>query len=570
MKKSFTLCLLLGSLFCLGQNNSYFSNFETIPCPFDSAVTISTYKDWLLYQTLDGHWNGPVDSTICISLRTNPSQGIDLNTVDIARPIFLRSKFTEANKELLEPNFIYSAYVSLKHSGASDAMLKTGTDCPNNLCSGLIAGIQIPDETGTSTKMRWYTDVPSSITYYGDFETCLPTEYFDENYLREFIIKLTLDPATTSDKLLRMNYAMTAAYWPPFYVDEVVAHPSTFVDTSYNVPLYMVGYYNGPFWAAPNYLLLYTDLNSYPSSASPAYVEARPMVNTPNPQTINLIVSDWETFIPQPFAMLRGGLVEGSDSIRHHVNLVNHDGDICMPGPIDFVFDDQTKYIHAGGHVNMEGLNSCMMFRNGGTFELAEGTTMQFGQDGRGIFALRSGGKMVLDKGSTLLFDGTLWLQGIPTAKHPDPQFYLDLKPGTSLVFGEKAGVLNANSISPDIKLNVYMNGGTLDDSQLSAKERLLIHRIYPEPSKRFVENVKVLGNPTTFQFQLDYLSVGNEKVQVEVHDLQGRLVWSKNYGTIEGHNFLDGEFGAGTAGVYVATLSSKSGQASVKVIKID
>lgn len=538
-------------------------------CTFDNTVTINAYKDWLVYQTLDDHWNGPIDSTICISLRSIPSEGIDLQTVDIERPIFIRSKLTESNKVWLQPNYIYDANAGANYFGNNNASFQGGTDCADNFCSGIIVGIQIPDESGNSTAMRWYTDVPGADASDGRFSTCIPTEYFDDNYIREFIIKLSLAPNTSLDKRVRLQRGRLDAGWSPYYIDEVIADPSTFVDTSYNVPLYLVGYQNGPIWPAPNYLLLYTDMNSYPSSSSPAYVEARPSVNTPDPQTINLIVSDWETFIPQPFAILRGALVEGSDSIRHQVNLVNHTGDICMGGPVDFVFEDDTKYIHQGGHVNMEGLSSCMMFRNGGTFEVAEGTTMQYGQDGRGILALRSGGQLQLDKGSTLLFDGTLWLQGIPTAKHPDPQFYLDLKPGTSLIFGEHAIVLNANSISPDVKLNVYMNGGTLDDSHLSADERLLIHQIYPKPVERFSDNIKLLGNPITSVAPFEYISLGQEQLMLELYDLQGRYIAKKNYNTAEGYNRFEYDMSDMATGIYLANIKGNNGHATLKMVKL-
>lgn len=48
MKTTFTLCLLCASLCGFGQSipNDFFSQFETIPCPFDSTATVQVYKDW--------------------------------------------------------------------------------------------------------------------------------------------------------------------------------------------------------------------------------------------------------------------------------------------------------------------------------------------------------------------------------------------------------------------------------------------------------------------------------------------------------------------------------------------
>ncbi|MBI1224297.1 MAG: T9SS type A sorting domain-containing protein [Bacteroidetes bacterium] len=567
MKTSFTLCLLCASIFCFGQTipNGNFNQFETIPCPFNDAVTIQTYKDWTLYQTLDDHWDGPIDSSICINLAATPSQGIDLQSVDINKPIFARCKFTESNKVYLSSNMLYNVSASTYNFG-NQVYLEGGTDCTENMCSGLIVGIQIPDEPGTGTHIRWYADIPSTDASIYGFDTCVPTEYFANNYLRELIIKMKPKAGTTADQKIKLydSYFYSPGY--PNYISNIVAPQFTYTGSSYQVPVELVSEFPNS-WEF-DFMLRYTNTSTWPSSMNPSYVEGIPEVNTPDPQTINLIVDQYQTFVPQPFAFLRGALVEGSDTIRHEVNLINNGGDMCLGGIIDFVFDDNTKYIHKGGHVNMEGLKSCMMFRNGGTFEVAEGVTMQYGQDGRGILALRSGGQMILDKGSTLLFDGTLWLQGIPTAKHPDPQFYLDLKPGTSLIFSKKAGVLNANSSSSDVKLNVFMNGGILDDSRLNPTARLLINRIYPKPSNHFSDNVKLIQNPSSALAQLEYISLGQEQVILSLYDLQGRYIASKNFNTVEGHNHLDYDISDIVAGIYMLHIKSSNGSTSLKLIK--
>jgi hypothetical protein len=570
MKKSFTLCLLFVSLCGFGQSipNGSFNQFETIACPFSGSTSIKAYKDWVMYQTLDDHWDGPPDSSVCIGLfEADPSKGIDLQTVDLTRPIFLRCKFTENNKLLLASNYLYSVSASI-NTNNNPVFMEGGTNCPDNMCSGMFIGIQVPDETGLGTTIRWYKDVPSGFSSINYFDTCLPTEYFPENYLREFIIKLKPETGTLPTDRIKMWYAHLGWFTTPNYISsDIVAPQSTYEDTAYQVPVQLAAT-DPNFWSF-EYLLLYANPNTYPSSSTPFFVEGRPEVNTPTPQTIKLIVSEWETFVPQPFAFLRGALVEGSDSIRHNLNLVNYGGDICMGGIIDFVIEDNTKYIHAGGHVNFEGTNSCMMFRNGGTLEVADGVTMQYGQDGRGIMALRSGGKMKLGKGSTLLFDGLLWLQGIPTEKHPDPQFYLDLKPGMSLVFGQNAHITNAMSTAPDVKLNVYMNGGTLDDSKLNANARNRINRIYPKPSKHFTDNVRLLQNPAIGGATIGYTAAGNERVLVQVHDLQGKLAWSKTFEATEGLNSLAVDLGGAVAGVYIATVSAGVGRASMKIVQL-
>jgi hypothetical protein len=572
MKKSLTLYLLLASLYGIGQDipNGNFDQFETIPCPFDSNTTIVAYKDWVLYQTLDDYWDGPLDSSICINVTmVNSSDGvINLQTVDLSRPIFARCKFTESNKIPLLPDWLYNVYFS-SYIFNGPTFLQGGTDCTDNMCSGLYIGIQVPDEAGTGTAMRWYKDIPSNSSSVYFLDTCIPTERFENNYLRELIIKMKpIDGALPEDKITLGSIGIWSNDTPN-YVKEVIATENEYVGfNTYDVPIEFA--VETPMSWNSSFMLQFTNPNVYPSSANPSYIEGRPEINSTFVRSINLIVQEWANVVLQPFVFLRGGLVEGSDSIRHDFNLINNGGDFCLGSIIDFVFEDNTKYIHAGGHVNFEGNNSCMTFRNGSTLEIADGTTMQYGEDGRGILVLRSGGQMKLGKGSTLLFDGLLWLQGIATDKHPDPQFYLDLQPGTSLVFGENAHVTNAVSINADVKLNVYMNGGILDDHHLNANARNRINRIYPKPSAQFSENVKLLQNPTAGDLRLAYISEGQERVAVDVHDLQGKLLWSKRFETSEGHNLLTCEWGNLATGIYLATLSGNAGSASFKVVKTD
>ena len=187
MKNFWTLAFFLINCCLTAQTlpNYNFSLFETITCPFDSTKTITTYQDWLIYQTLDGSWNGVVDSTRCIGLSGVPGEGISLQDADLSRPVFVRCKLNDNNKLGLESNQIYSARAG-NYTWILGIDLVTGTGCPDNLCSGLLIGIEIPDSTGAGTVIRWHTDIPddnSLNTSY--FETCVVTEYLEENYLRE-------------------------------------------------------------------------------------------------------------------------------------------------------------------------------------------------------------------------------------------------------------------------------------------------------------------------------------------------------------------------------------------------
>ena len=69
MKTLFLLSFLLSPILLQAQiPNSNLKDLSAIPCPFDSSVEVAQPDYWRLYQTLDGNWDGPIDSTICISV----------------------------------------------------------------------------------------------------------------------------------------------------------------------------------------------------------------------------------------------------------------------------------------------------------------------------------------------------------------------------------------------------------------------------------------------------------------------------------------------------------------------
>ena len=310
------LIILFNTVKSSAQSAGNFTTFETIPCPFDAAKTIKAYKNWLIYQTMDGTWSGQIDSSRCISLANSPSDGILLQDVDLSRPVFLRSKFTQTSPAYLEKNMLYITYAGISWQSTNYGLL-SGSNCPENLCSGIFVGIEIPDSTGLGTAIRWYTDIADSNTANGTFETCIPTEYFDYNYLKEFIIKLSFDSTTQSSAKIKMAGAGLDSWALNGYVYDIVAPEWTFEDTSYNVPVsYVATDVNG--WNN-NYLLMYNDIGNWPSSAHPSYVEGKPQNNTPDPKTINLIVSSGENLIAQPFTIVRGALEIGRASCRERV-----------------------------------------------------------------------------------------------------------------------------------------------------------------------------------------------------------------------------------------------------------
>ena len=239
-----------------------------------------------------------------------------------------------------------------------------------------------------------------------------------------------------------------------------------------------------------------------------------------------------------------------------------------MGGLIDFVFDNGTKYIHQGGHVDFGHRSACFMFQNGAALEVADNTYFKYGQEGKGILALRPGSTIKLGKESQLVIDNTLWLQGRPTAQFPDHQIYMELNKGSTLSFTENAHIYNSLSFVEGTKLNVFMNGGILDDTKLPAADRALINRIYPEPKPIFSENIKLLQNPVNETLALSFLSAYNGELIIEVYDFQGRVLDKKNHDVFIGKNELWHDIHGLPSGIYLAKIKGGNGEAVVKFIK--
>lgn len=539
MKLFFSLPFLLSASLLQAQSlpNDNLHLVSTIPCPFDTTVEVVHPNFWLPYQTLDGHWDGPIDSTKCISVTpiTGPNSiEIDLNQIDPARPLFIRCLLDDDAKIPLNPDWIFLVQGKMYPKGQTQ-FIQTN-QCADALCTGIIVGIEIPDETGDSTNRRIYVG-PEENMFYGGYATCLPTEKFEENYLREYIFKIQVDTANIPsqnfavrwfDSYLEMIYGIGHVY-------EVLAPEWTWDGNSYELEGYILANDGGE-----NYLFMY-GADTYPSLDNPYFIDGMPIVNSIEPKTININIYNYQSAYFQPFTYLRGGLVEGSDSIRHEVDLVNWGGNICI-NFVELIFEENTSYVHHGGQLDFSGETACMQFRTGGALVVADSATLHFGPGGHGMLALRPGGTIEIGKGGALLIDNMLML----TPYHPDPadpetrQVYMELNPGATLAFGPHARIMRKFNPEEDMRLNIYMNGGTLDLGNLPAEDRALINLIYPAPAPNIADNILLSPNPASDVLQCRYLAEGYSELRLEVVNNQGQVVRQQVVETGKGYNFFE------------------------------
>ena len=153
------------------------------------------------------------------------------------------------------------------------------------------------------------------------------------------------------------------------------------------------------------------------------------------------------------------------------------------------------------------------------------------------MLALCAGSRVVLAPGSTLLVDAVLNIAECDDTRPPEPFIDVDLHAGSTLRFTENAVLTNQFSQGQAMKLRLWMLGGTVDDEALSAEERALIVRAYPQPSPQLSDNLQLLGNDGSgTNLQLRYLSPGDENLYIRWFDAQGKLQQEQQTTTVKGY----------------------------------
>lgn len=572
MKKHLpALLLALGIVGCVHaqQYVPSFTPLQQIPCPFDPAQTVTQPVGWVVYQTTDGHWDGPVDSSRCISATAVPpgsGGGIEIALAQInpGQPLFLRARLDLFPPDVpFDPDYLYD-FVSNGRLLPANVSIRTTTDCPDDLCSGAIWGIAIPDENGQPGGATRYhaavaeTYSPSANVKFISAEACFPTERFADQVLRECILKYTFsDTANLSTARLRVQYAdfQPNGLGPGAigYLTAVPAasNPMNVQDVGGGWGFHFLGLYTAP---------------TYPGPQNPSYIEAFPVPNTTFPQNITLTVDGWQVLEMQPFAQFRGGLVVGSATERHGFTLQNNGGDLCL-NFVDLIFDNGDALRHAGGQIEVHNAFSCMQFKNGSELRVQEGATLHYGHHGAGMLVICANSTIALERNATLILDAILQISEC-NDDLPPHDIFMDLPLGARLVFTENAWLTNRFSKNQQMRLNVRMLGGTLDDAALPADARALIHRMYPDPAPNWADNVQLSPNPFADNLTVHYLSGADEPLLLRWIDMQGRTVRTETLSAANGYNALAPQVPA-EGGLYFLEINAPGkGHAVRKVVR--
>jgi Secretion system C-terminal sorting domain len=477
------------------------------PCPTNPNVIISGIDKWTIYQTMDGSYNGRIDSSRCINAYQSPNNysiAIPINQIDTTRPLFVRCNYTDSNRVFLQSNSLYNLYANLNSTNPN--YLTYGTNAPDGLVSGVILGIQVPNETNTGFNMR-ITPIPLLRT--NSVTTCIATERFSTNYLREFIYKIKVRNTAVSDSIYLSYYSSFRSQYRATFIDSIPIPEQFRFDTIYGVSISRL--FNPNF----SYLVRYPNPLLYPSAANLGYVEVYPKVNSTSPRLLELNVYSYDKpIIFQPFTQFRPGLVSGSSTVRHNLNFINNGGSICLFGNDLVTGGSGNNFVYKAGNIDFGASSSCMMFKDGGNLVIGEGATFNYGNDVTGLLAIQSGSSIVFEKNGVLNMNGKLIF---------NHDFSIHLKSGNKLNFARGSHLVRGGNLP--VVLYVYMEGGELDDSYLSVAERAAIVRIYPKRLGTLDDNTLIFPNPVEGSLTVQTNLTEAQIVEMDVVALNGVVI---------------------------------------------
>ena len=544
------ICLCFTSINAQNLPNRLFQNVVEVPCAV-SSDTIDGFLEWSAYQTTDSSAWGPKDS-ICFDYGSvgNNRLELDLGQTNPALPIFIRSKLDTNNQVLLDSNTLYKVQFSFSSLPFSTPNLLLGTNCPDDLCSGVSIGIEIPDSAGTGKETRWYAGEFTDNGPYWNVEFCFSTERFPlGNHISNAWVRIGQDGNNSGIAI----YNRSALYFEDFrFSTEQIRSISAPGNTAH------LGWGN-------NLLMMYND-STYPDANHISYVEATPSPNVATQQQLDIYIDFSANLNFQPFTQLRGAEVLG-DTLRHTVNLINNGGTLCGYTFIDIVFENGNKYSHRAGKLDLIGPKSCMSFGNGGILSVEKNATLNYGSLGNGMLALRTGGVIEIGKNAELEIGGSLVLGEYRHETSPQ-KFEIILKRGSKLSFAEGAHLLNYLSKFPnETFLDVYLEGGVLDDRYLSEADKTLIRRHYASPMLEFEENLEIHGNPFSDVLEFSFISEEGIPLEANLVALDGRILQRKGLQSVAGHNLFSFETTDLAAGIYLLQIVTPNGKATRRVV---
>ncbi len=549
MKQLATLILYLIpiAISCQFYNINTFE-VEEVPCTTDPSTMVFKYANWELYQTEDDNWNGKRYEGSCPDLTegqfgTRTNYQLDLSTIDHTKPLFLAYKEEGLNTSYNFPaNNVTSFDASLYEPSGPSILL--GSDCLNDICSGVIIRSVHIDPTLSADSLFCTGIFPFQEKASNSY--CWATEKTFENKITDIIYKIAINEPSTST-LTPASVNFFEGWETPNILSALIYH---IPEAHNNQGIYDITVYDLDENFDSSNSLVTHNVPGLPSSSNQSFTEIQPELNPTEAATINLNVSDYTNLNFQKFSHLIGGLIEGSDTERHNLNIILESNQCLFI--VELIGTGGTNFKFSGGQFEFNDVNACLQLRDKSSLIIDENEVVRFGQNGIGNLNLRSGSNVILEAQSEMTFDGKLFLNSFDGYRGTE-NIHVDLQPNSHLTFTEKAKVIN--DLSEEIQyLYVHMNGGDIDISKLSEEDKRKIILVFPENSENVNINSYIFPNPCSGQVNI-YNTRQLLLDEVILLDMNGQRVLNKRLNSDQVKSSID--ISDLTSGMYLLNVIS-------------
>ncbi len=498
--KRFTFTLLLFIAFQLllsaQINGNLIGELITRKCSDSTDITVP--ENVYLFQTVDDLQSGErID--ICVSF--NDRYSFNLENIDKSKSLFAEIKPID-NSEI-EPNSLFTLSTT-------------------ELIKNIHINMNVPTKDGNSTTVQTKKiKKGDSQNQYWWGETCFVTDNFDFINIKSIVMELNI-----SEEMMYFNLNYFGFFKESHAKINKINIPEKYkIDTEYIANLSTLCSYD-------NSLIM--NQSNYPEVQNQTYVNVSLDENPSTPILINLIINDWESINFQTATGLQGGLVNGSDSIRHRLNLVINGPNMCLTA-IDVHIPYPGSLTFKKGDFHFNSNSSCFLFHPRSKFIIDKKSDLIYGQKGIGMLALSNQSKIILKENSNLEINNTIVL--IPNSNTNSASVFL--QKGSSFSFGKNGHIrTGGKKWDKEMYLNIYMQGGLLDLSNLNENEKSLIRIFHPKTSTILTNNIKILENPVINNINYSIISDDNKILEWFLLDMNQRLVLNGNKKLNQGINY--------------------------------
>jgi hypothetical protein len=518
----------------------------SIPCPYDATQTILTYDNWEIFQTLDDTYSGERDNSVCPTLTNliGSGFGIDLNSINIEKSVFVRLLDKTQANNFLEPDNLYTLFYGFNYVDE----IYFDNLCGTPLCNGLYLELELSDPMYTDTTYKASIIPFTNFDKFSNIE-CFSSEKTESQNFTEVVYKFSFtDDIPLDESPTPLSPYFETSFDYTVLPEEIQISESLYNGLAYNINLLQLANYNQA--------LVKHYAPGLPSSTNISNTILSPEVPKSQATDINLTIDEYENIEYQLYSQLAGDFIDGSTVDRHPVNIISNSMDWCLFS-VELISDNSDVYFKEGG-INFADKTGCLQFRNNGKLLVGNENYLHLGDTGKGNVNLRSGGKIILEENSTLVFDGTLILQEYTEYVGDDP-LTLIVNKGSNLSFTEDA-IVKQSIYGEQLKLNIYNRGGTVDLSNLSSEEINLIN-IHEEKIEESRSSFSVFPNPANTYTIIE--ADIQEETLLTIHSSYGQKC--KEYTVDESSKILD--LRSLTPGAYIMHLKTNNKRLSKKLV---